>query len=273
MYSSREVSELVGLSAAQIRRLAKRGLLAPQRTPRNHYRFSFQDLTFLRTTNELLSSPLPRRRVHKALRELRRQHPPPRPLSELRLVATEDGIVASDTASTWDPESGQVFLEFTVEITGVQSLDEFRSGSTPVEAEGHDADDWFERGHSVEVDHPAEARHAYRQALAMNPTHAGARINLGRLLQGAGQITEAMEHYRIVLAANPGHAVAAYNLGVALEDTDQRQEAFAAYAQAIAADPQCAEAHFNIAKLYEQGGDQLAAVRHLRAYRDLIAQS
>ncbi|MCH8253871.1 MAG: tetratricopeptide repeat protein [Gemmatimonadetes bacterium] len=80
---------------------------------------------------------------------------------------------------------------------------------------------------------------------------------------------EAIEHYRIVLTVAPDHAPAAYNLGIALEDDGRFQEAFTAYAQAIAVDPNYAEAHFNIAKLYEHAGDDLAAVRHLRTYREL----
>ena len=67
----------------------------------------------------------------------------------------------------------------------------------------------------------------------------------------------------------PDHARAAYNLGIVLEDEGRFQEAFTAYAQAIAVDPNYAEAHFNIAKLYEHAGDDLAAARHLRTYREL----
>ena len=89
------------------------------------------------------------------------------------------------------------------------------------------------------------------------------------LLHALGQHAEAIEHYRIVLTVAPDYAPAAYNLGIALEDDGRFQEAFTAYAQAIAVDPNYAEAHFNIAKLYEHAGDDLAAVRHLRTYREL----
>ncbi len=88
-------------------------------------------------------------------------------------------------------------------------------------------------------------------------------------MHALGQPAEAIEHYRIVLTVAPDHAPAARNLGIALEDEGRFQEAFTAYAQAIAVDPNYAEAHFNIAKLYEHAGDDLAAVRHLRAYRKL----
>jgi thioredoxin-like negative regulator of GroEL len=43
-----------------------------------------------------------------------------------------------------------------------------------------------------------------------------------------------------------------------------------AYHQALASDPGLADAHFNLSRLYEQAGDRLAALRHLRSYKQLI---
>jgi len=267
VYTSREVSELVGLSVDQVRRFARAGFLSPERTPQNHYRFSFQDLTFLRTTTQLLSANLPRYRVHRALRELRRIHPTDRPLSEVCLIVTGDGIIAHDGTSVWNAESGQIVFDFPGKRTHITLIYPDRGDQTRVDRET--ADSWFERGCVLEPHRPAEARQAYRRAVALNPTHHDARINLARLLHALGQPAEAIEHYRIVLTAAPEHATAAYNLGIALEDEGRCQEAFTAYAQAIAVDPNYAEAHFNIGKLYEQVGDDLAAVRHLRTYKEL----
>ena len=49
-YTTRDVAKLLGLSEAQVRSQA-RGYLAPDRGPRNAYRFSFQDLVLLRTAS------------------------------------------------------------------------------------------------------------------------------------------------------------------------------------------------------------------------------
>src|SRR5690606_7401533 len=47
------------------------------------------------------------------------------------------------------------------------------------------------------------------------------------------------------------------------------KEAVSAYLRALDADPRMADAHYNLSRLYEQLGDEAAAVRHLRAYRSL----
>jgi tetratricopeptide (TPR) repeat protein len=183
-------------------------------------------------------------------------------------MVTGDGIIAHDGTSVWNAESGQIVLYFPTEHTHVTLIYPDREDDTE-SGDRETADSWFERGCMLEPHRPAEARRAYRRALALNPTHHDARINLARLLHALGQIAEAIEHYRIVLTAAPEHATGAYNLGIALEDEGRFQEAFTAYAQAIAVEPNYAEAHFNIAKLYEHAGDDLAAIRHLRTYKEL----
>ena len=46
-------------------------------------------------------------------------------------------------------------------------------------------------------------------------------------------------------------------------------EALQAYERAVTLNAQNADAHYNAARLYEKEGDYAAALRHLRAYRDL----
>jgi Flp pilus assembly protein TadD len=58
---------------------------------------------------------------------------------------------------------------------------------------------------------------------------------------------------------------------VALEDLGRTEDAVQAYRQAIALDPDNADAHYNLAGILESRGDKQAALRHLKAYRSLIA--
>ncbi|MDH5803667.1 MAG: tetratricopeptide repeat protein [Gemmatimonadota bacterium] len=280
-YTSREAAQLVGIEQSQIRKFVQAGFLAPERSPDNRYLFSFQDLRFLKTTTSLFQSDLPRRRVNRALRELRRQHPVDRPLSELRLIVETGEILADDGEAIWQADSGQLLMpwdypaeadtedyQYDDEIEIEVDLEDSVSDLSEVRA-AREADWWYDQAEELEDQSPAKARHAYREALTLNPYHVNARINLGRLLHIDGQLEEAIDQYREALRLEPERATAAYNLGLALEDSGQLNEAFTAFAQAIAADGHLAEAHGAIAHLYERAGDQLAAARHLKTYNRL----
>ena len=117
---------------------------------------------------------------------------------------------------------------------------------------------------------PDEARRAYLKSLELDPHHAGAHLNLGRLLHEAGELREAEVHYRCALEDAGHRAVAAYNLGVVLEDQALLDEALFAYARAVEANPQLADAHHNLARLLERLGRTTDAIRHLNTYRRLV---
>ena len=55
-YATRDVSELIGFNADQVRHYVRRGLLTPERGGRGEYRFSFQDVVLLRTAKGLVDA-------------------------------------------------------------------------------------------------------------------------------------------------------------------------------------------------------------------------
>jgi tetratricopeptide (TPR) repeat protein len=142
--------------------------------------------------------------------------------------------------------------------------------SAPADQHPADADGWCARGAELEPEDPAQAHEAYRRALALDRDHAEANVNLGRMLHEAGHVRAAEMHYRRALRTNPDHPTALFNLGVALEDLGSPREAARVYEQALGADPGNADAHFNLARLHERAGRKAAAIRHLKAYRELI---
>jgi DNA-binding transcriptional MerR regulator len=270
-YTTRDVARLLGLSPAQVRTQARADFLAPERGPRNAYRFSFQDLVLLRTAKALADARIPGRRIHRALKRLVRQLPRGRSLSEVRITAEGDRVVVRDGQAAWNPESGQLVLDFSVAELATRAapvarrvIRDARRADVPL-----DAAQWFELGGDLEAVAPAQAREAYERALALEPRHADARVNLGRLLQEEGATLEAVGQYLAALASDPGHPTAAFNLGTALEDIGRSGEAIAAYERALEADPDFADAHYNLALLYEKAGRKRDAVRHLKAYRAL----
>jgi tetratricopeptide (TPR) repeat protein len=272
-YTAKDVSKLLGLTVAQVRAFARDGFLTPSRGRRRDLRFSFQDLVILRAAKGLVSARIPTRRIRRALKKLRLDLPRGRSLAELRIVAEGDRILVSDGSTAWNPDSGQVSIDFAVVDLATRAAPIARRTAQAARlAEGDfDADGWYELGIELEAVAPVEARDAYRRALELNAHHADAHVNLGRLLHEQGLAEEAERHYRQALRESPDHATAAFNLAIALEDLDRPIDAIEAYRAALATDPGLADAHYNVARLYAELGKKAAAVRHLSLYRRLAA--
>jgi tetratricopeptide (TPR) repeat protein len=269
-YSTRDVARLLGLSEAHVRSQARAGFLNPDRGPGNSYRFSFQDLILLRTARELAGARVPPRRIRRTLRKLARALPDGRSLTELRLTAEGYRVIVMDEGNAWNPESGQIQIDFAVAETPCRILHTtgvVPGGRRPTEPVS--AAEWFELGSELEDAAPEEARAAYTRALALEPDHADAHVNLGRLLQLEGRSEEAIEHYADSLGSGSADPTAAFNLGTALESLGESTEAVSAYRRALELDPDFADAHFNLARLYQQLGCRTQAIPHLCAYQQL----
>ena len=259
---------MLGVSAGELRGYVRAGFLSPERGERGELRFSFQDLVFLRTTRGLTEARLPPHRIHRALTRLRQQIPEDRPLTAVRIGVDGSRIVAEDGARRWQPESGQILLDFG-EALPESSASRIRPAPAPETDTPFSADRWFEWACELEADAPDDAVAAYRRALVEDPAHADAHVNLGRLLHEAGDAEAAAEHYEAALSARPEDAVAAFNLGVALEDLRKLPEALLQYQKAARLDPENADAHFNAAALAEKLGRSAEALQHLSRYRKL----
>jgi len=261
-YSVREVSAMLGLSAAQIRSYANKGFLRPERGPRGELRFGFHDLVILRTAGELAAAHVPQRKVRRVLERLRQQLPEGRSLTGVRIAADGDRVFVRDGGAMWNPESGQVLFDFSVE--------DLAEKTASIQQQPPEADEMFDVACEIEMSSPQQAREVYQRLLEMDPDHVDAHVNLGRLLHEDGAPATAEQHYRRALEIDPEHDTAAFNLGVALEDLGRFRDAIEAYQRALELDPQNADAHFNIAGLYERRGEKAAALRHLKMYRTLI---
>ena len=262
-YTVREVATLLGLSPSQIRSFASEGFLAPERGVRGELRFGFHDLVILRTASELAAAHIPQRKVRRVLKRLRDQLPAHRSLSGVRIAADGDQVIVTDGRASWNPDSGQALLNFSIEEI------EAKTAALPPPREELGADDWYDIACDLELSSTEEAQTAYERALELDPNHVDAHVNLGRILHEDGALDSAEKHYRAALDLDPDHEVAAFNLGVALEDLGRLRDAVQAYERAVQLDPSNADAHFNLAGIYEKRGDKAAALRHLKDYRRL----
>lgn len=268
-----DVARVLAVPPARVRAMVRAGWCTPARDGRD-LRFAFQDLVLLRTALELRAARVPAARVKRALRELVRQLPSDRPLSGVRITAAGGRVIARTGRRVWQPEDGQLQFAFTVDELArrarpVRVLPAPRRRSGAPRPSAHD---WFEHGLTLEDDDPEAARAAYAQAVELDPGHADAWVNLGRLLHEADDAAGAARCYHQALRGNESDPVTHFNLGLACEDLDKPTEAAAHYQRAVALNGDFADAHYNLSQLLSRLGDRAAAVRHMVRYRQLTRQ-
>ena len=270
-YTTREVAEVLGLSTSKILSWTRSGLLTPQRKASGAYLFSFQDIVLLRTARDLIDQDVPARRVREALEALREQLPVGRPLSAVHVSALGDRILVQDEDAVWEPNSGQLQIDFDVaDVAGKAEPVARRALEARADHDGMSADDWYNTALDLEAVAGDEAIAAYQKALELEAGHADAHLNLGRILHEDGRVQEAESHYRSAADADPESGRAFYNLGVALDDQGLRPGAIEAYEAALRLDEDLAVAHFNLSRLFEAEGRKAEALSHLAEYRRLL---
>ena len=264
-YTTRDVAKLLDVSIARVRGYVRARLVEPARGPRGAQIFAFQDLVLLRVARDLAAARVPRSRIARSLRQLKASLPEGRSLSGLQIDAEADRVVVHDGDKRWNPESGQLHFRFGIDDIARRAAPIARRRAREAREARLGAEEWYELGCELETPAPREAREAYRRSLELDPEHADAHINLGRLLHEADDLPAAESHYRIAFELDPGDATAAFNLGVVLEDLGRPEEALNAYAHA----GDLADAHFNASGVCERLGRHTAALRHLKSYRSL----
>lgn len=264
-FGVREVERLLRLPRSTIRALITAGFVSPARGPRNAWRFSFQDLIALRTAQALVAAKVPRKRITRSIRELRRHLPAAMPLSGLSICAVADRVVVREGASRWQAESGQYLLAFEGDPSAGSLKVIERVPAQPQPS----AREWLERAMELEESDSEAALQAYARALEAEPKLLDARVNMGSLLHEAGRLAEAERIYRDALQVCGSDPLLLFNLGVLLGDMERKTEAMEAYEAALRGDPGLADCHYNLALLCEELKRPKEAIRHMAQYRKL----
>ena len=268
-YTTREVADLIGLNSDQVRHFVRRKLVSPARGARGEFRFSFQDVVLLRTAKGLTDAKVSTRKTYRALAKLRAELAQAKSLSAVRIYADGSSVVIRDDNHVWEVETGQATLDFVSQdlvgqVEGIAEQHVLEATRDPQ----MDTDEWYNLGLDLEEVDPDKAPDAYKQAIRLDPKNADAHVNLGRLYQLKGDLKHAKRHYELALRANPVHQLAFYNLGTVFDELDEAEKAADFYSKA----PDIPDAHYNLARIFELGGDEVGALRHMRQYRDLLDQ-
>lgn len=110
----------------------------------------------------------------------------------------------------------------------------------------------------------AEAEHAYKQALRIDPSNAIAHYRYGTYLKYAGQTAEAIEHLRTARKLEPLIPQVATMLGSALCDADRFEDALAEINKALESSPESGGLHYARAQVYQRSGMLQKALEELK---------
>lgn len=266
-YSTQDVADLIGLTPRRVRQYVSKQLLMPKRNSAGHYRFSFQDVVFLRAAKGLTDAAISVRQSYRALSKLKADLAQIKSLSSVRIYANGSVIEVRDDDKAWEVESGQLTMNFSLRelADNVAELAREAAGGTK-RLEELDSDEWYNLGLDLEEVDPAQAPDAYREAVRLDPENADAHVNLGRLYQLSGDLKHAKRHYQLALITQPDHELANYNLGTVYDELDECVHAADYYQRA----PAIPDAHYNLARIRELEGDELNARRHLQLYHTLL---
>jgi tetratricopeptide (TPR) repeat protein len=233
---------------------------------------TFSDLLALRTLLALRKNKVPAVRIRQAVAALRqRLSDVHNPLTELRIYSQGTKIQVQFAGQTMEPITGQLLLDFDqAEINKLLSFPGHSgeaAGASKQKAR-REAERWFEKGLELEQTGApvAEIVEAYRKAAEIDPTSAGALVNLGTVYFNARDWGQAEHYYRNALEVDPEYALAHFNLGNLFDERGERQKALGHYLAALRVQPHYADAHYNVALLYQSIGQPLKAVRHWKLY-------
>lgn len=265
-YSREEVRRLLGVSERQIRSWEKLGFVASAET------YAFADLLALKTLLGLRKNNIPTAQIRRALTALReRLREVQNPLTELKVYSEGKKIRVQFAGTKMESVSGQLLLDFDkAEIEKLMSFPlksaaEDKSGAQKKRLE---AEHWFEKGLELEQTGAplTEIVQAYEKAVELDPTSAGALVNLGTVYFNARALREAERHYRRAIEVDASYPLAHFNLGNLFDEKGDRNKAMGHYQEALKVHPNYADAHYNIALLYQSTGETMKAVRHWKAY-------
>jgi DNA-binding transcriptional MerR regulator len=309
-YTTSEVSELLGLTATQIRHFVRRSLVVPARGENGEYRFDFQDVVMLRTVKNLMESRVSSRRAVRALLNVRAGLNQGKTLAGVRVFADGSTVLVREDNQLWEAETGQISFVFedAAPALKVARIGNGKAGGPDatlgrakiVDAPSFGSDQGFASGshRDTRLDDPGNEFDCI-VAREVDSLDSDEWYNLGLDLEDANS-PRAADAYTKSLELNPHNADAHVNLGRLLQLRGDLKRAKQHYERALdlspshelalynlgtvfdeqneldmAADyyrraPRVPDSHYNLSRISELRGDELSARRYMRSYRRIL---
>ncbi len=267
LFSSGEISRLLGISQARLRTFDRAGVVSPTGRRRGRRAYSFSDLIALRTAQSLLERRVRLRDVTRAVGALKRSLPKvTRPLQELRIVSDGQRVIVHTTDGAFEPLTGQMVLDFEVKALRDDVVRVLRPSAGRERA--RTAYELYLRASQLDEDPLSmdDAELLYREAIALDPWLAIAYTNLGNIRFRRHDAEAAEILYKKALDIDIRQPEAQYNLGYVMLERGQPELSVPLFHGAIEADPKFSDAYFNLAMAYEQIGETSKARPFWKSY-------
>jgi tetratricopeptide (TPR) repeat protein len=267
LFSSGEISRLLGISPARLRTFDRAGVVSPTGRRRGRRAYSFSDLIALRTAQSLLERRVRLRDVTRAVGALKRSLPKvTRPLQELRIVSDGQRVIVHTTDGAFEPLTGQMVLDFEVKSLRDDVVRVLRPSAGRERA--RTAYELYLRASQLDEDPLSmdDAEMLYREAITLDPWLAIAYTNLGNIRFRRHDAEAAETLYKKALEIDVRQPEAQYNLGYVMLERGQPELSVPLFHGAIEADPKFSDAYFNLAMAYEQIGETSKARPFWKSY-------
>jgi cytochrome c-type biogenesis protein CcmH/NrfG len=108
------------------------------------------------------------------------------------------------------------------------------------------------------------AAYHFKEVIRLDPTRAGAFVNLGAVYNRMEQFDDAIQILRRSIQVDPKRAEGYYNLGLVYKKMGQTNLALQSYLEATRLNPRMVDAQYNLANLYVELGRYNLAIVHYR---------
>jgi len=285
LYTPAMLAQLLGVSAATIRRWHRRGWIVPVREVRRLAYFDFQEVATARRLTELLAAGLSAATIEKRLAALARYLPDVRrPLAQLSIIVEGKELLLRQGSALREP-GGQFRFDFSAHEEHRPS----EGGTAPVEGEAQqratilrmplaepqatpaEMVQWA--GQLEDEGQTAAAAEMYRAALAAGGPHAETCFLLAELLYQMHDLAAARERYYMAIELDENFVEARANLGCVLADLGEKELAVSAFEGALLYHDSYPDAHYQLARLLDEMGRAPEAAAHWEAFLRLAPTS